>query len=69
MGEQEEQVTKYDRYKILKRNVFATGQGKELMDLMIDIHTNGALFDDDPRKEAYYLGQRDLVLELNHKGE
>jgi len=44
--------------------VFASPDGKELLKLLDETFCQRSLFDEDPNKTAYNIGQRDLVVYL-----
>lgn len=56
-----------DRYNNLRRTVFSTPKGQEFLELMVEIYVDCPLYDEDARREAYLIGQRDLAMELSYK--
>ena len=62
----QEQVDRAERVKTLTRNVFESGQGKELLDLWRYYFVYGKLFDDNAATTAYFVARRDFVVELCH---
>ncbi len=65
----EEVLARGDRYRLLCRNVFCSYEGKELIQMMKEIFVEGKLYCDNDRDTAYFLGQRDFVLELADKAK
>ncbi len=65
----EEILSRGDRYRTLCRNVFSSYEGKELIGMMKEIFVEGKLYCDNDRDTAYFLGQRDFVLELADKAK
>jgi len=64
MIEASEMLKRSQRYKTLCRNIFSSGDGKELMKIMKEVYCDCALFYSTDRETSYYIGQRDIVLEL-----
>lgn len=58
-------------FKILCRNVFGSGQGKQALEHLERIYCDGKMFQNSDRETVYCIAQRDLILELKHnsKGE
>jgi hypothetical protein len=58
-------------FKILCRNVFGSGQGKEVLAHLERIYCDGKMYQNSDRETVYCVAQRDLILELKHnsKGE
>ncbi len=54
------------RHQTLVRNVFSTADGRELLELWMDEYVHGDLYGPDDRAMIYRIGQRDLVLEIEH---
>lgn len=61
-----EQIDKAEHVKKLTRDVFGSGQGKELLDLWKYYFVYGKLFDENPQTTAYFVARRDFVVEMAH---
>lgn len=61
-----EMVAKSKRFQTLCRNVLGSGQGKELLEQLVEIYADGPLFHESERTTTYCLGQRDLIKELEY---
>ncbi len=59
-------VAENKRFETLIRNVFGSGQGKELLESLSVVYCDGKLCFDDDRSTVYAVAQRDLVLEFKH---
>ena len=57
------------RFKVLCRNVFSSGQGAELLDHLKRVYTDGKLYQDTDRATVYCVAQRDLIMELEHSSK
>lgn len=58
-----------DRFSVLKRVVFGTVEGKELLSLLEQRYVNCKLFQENDRDTVYAIAQRDLIIELKHMTE
>ncbi len=57
-------VAENERFRILCRNLFSSGDGKELIESLSRIYCDGKLYQETDRATIYAIAQRDLVLEL-----
>ncbi len=57
-------VAENERFRTLCRNLFSSGDGKELIESLSRIYCDGKLYQETDRATIYAIAQRDLVLEL-----
>jgi hypothetical protein len=57
-------VEQSNKLKRLIKTTLGSGSGKELLDELKEIYCNGKIFCNNERDTCYFLGQRDLILEL-----
>ena len=60
----DEFAAKHERYKTLLRNVFSSGDGKELMTHFRRLFVDVRLYGTTDRDTAYAVAQRDLIMEI-----
>lgn len=64
MLDAQEIIKRADNLRRLARQVLGQGSGKELMDELHRVYTQGKLYQETDRATIYAVAQRDFIIEL-----
>lgn len=66
MDNQDKLLEERKRINNIVKSVLGSGQGIDLMKTLNRIYVECNLYEEDARKTAYLIGQRDLIMQLQH---